>query len=341
MIRFRLSVEALGRTTFGYSPMAEVAASLRLLWEPKHGYVMQPWLRDVQPILGRLDLNLLKMVVPPGPWAPDFLFAWSPDPRITIQQQLEEVEQMPTEQLRADLESCWRQRQMPAALERMLDDEPGSAAPARLVADAIWDYWRTAIAPYWTRIRAVLDDDVSYRGSRALTSGIFMLFDDLHPEVTLSDQVLQVDKPHHGDVTYDGSRITLIPSVFAWPNLMIGHETANQFSLTYAARGVARVWEGLPDPDDSAGDLGALVGRTRASILRRLEIPMTTTHLARELGASPGTISQHLSVLRRSGMLDSWRSGRSVLYRRTPLATSLLAAADRSSTRTDFGAPGA
>lgn len=340
MIRFRLSVDALGRTTFGYSPMAEVAASLRLLWEPKPGFVMQPWLRDVRPLLGRVDLDLLKMVVPPGPWAPDFLFAWSPDPRITIEQQLEDVAQMPTEQLRADLESCWRQRQMPAALARLLD-EPVGAAPARLVADAIWGYWQTAVAPYWNRIRAVLDDDVSYRGSRALTSGIFTLFDDLHPEVTLGDRVLLVDKRHHADVTYDGSRITLIPSVFAWPNLMIGHEAANQFSLTYAARGVARVWEGLPDPDDSAGDLGALVGRTRAAILRRLEIPMTTTHLARELGASPGTISQHLSVLRRSGMLDSWRSGRSVLYRRTPLATSLLAATERSSTRTEPGASGA
>src|SRR5687767_13771712 len=74
------------------------------------------WLRDVQPLLGRVDLNLLKMVVPPGSWAPDFLFAWSPDRTITIEQQLEGVVRMPTEQLRADIESCWRQRQQPAAL---------------------------------------------------------------------------------------------------------------------------------------------------------------------------------------------------------------------------------
>lgn len=54
---------------------------------------------------------------------------------------------------------------------------------------------------------------------------------------------------------------------------------------------------------------------------------MTTTQLARELGQSPGTISQHLSVLRRNGLLDSWRSGRSVLYRRTAIASSVIAAA--------------
>jgi DNA-binding transcriptional ArsR family regulator len=118
--------------------------------------------------------------------------------------------------------------------------------------------------------------------------------------------------------------------VFVWPHLFIGHEGENQFTLIYPARGVARVWEGLAIADDAASDLGALIGRSRAGVLHRLEVPMTTTHLSRVMDQSPGTVSQHLSVLRRNGLVVSWRSGRNVLYRRTPLASSIIAASGAS-----------
>jgi DNA-binding transcriptional ArsR family regulator len=332
MIQFRLSVDALGQTRFGYSPLAEVAASLRVLGKGGAGLVMQPWLRDVRDHLERVDLALLLDVAPAGPWVPDFLFAWSSDPRTTIEEQLDDLARMSPEELRRDLEDCWKGGSTPATLRGLFPEGSGEAGPRRL-ADAIWEYWQAAIAPYWPRIRAVVDDDVSFRGASVVTGGLFTLFADLHPEVTLQDRVLKIDKPHHRDLSYEGAQITLVPSVFVWPNLIVAHEARNQFKLTYAARGVARVWEGLPDLDESAGDLGALVGRSRAIILHRLEIPMTTTQLARELQQSPGTISQHLSVLRRNGLLMSWRSGRKVLYRCTPLAASIIAASTSTDNR--------
>jgi DNA-binding transcriptional ArsR family regulator len=52
----------------------------------------------------------------------------------------------------------------------------------------------------------------------------------------------------------------------------------------------------------------------------------STTELSLKLGQSPSSVSQHLSVLRRSGLVTSWRSGRRVLYRRTDLATSIVEA---------------
>jgi DNA-binding transcriptional ArsR family regulator len=88
------------------------------------------------------------------------------------------------------------------------------------------------------------------------------------------------------------------------------------------------VWEGLPSTANLMADLESLIGRTRAAILRRLDVPMTTTQLARDLDQSPSTISEHLTVLRGNGLLVSWRAGRSVQYRRTPLASSLMAASE-------------
>jgi DNA-binding transcriptional ArsR family regulator len=57
-------------------------------------------------------------------------------------------------------------------------------------------------------------------------------------------------------------------------------------------------------------------------------VPMTTTQVARDLHQSPSTVSEHLTVLRGNGLLISWRAGRGVLYRRTPLASSLMAASE-------------
>jgi DNA-binding transcriptional ArsR family regulator len=323
MIDFRLSVEALGNTRFGYSPLAEAASSLRLLGTPA-GFVMQPWLSDVAGQLGSVDLDLLRAVAPPGPWAPDFMFPCSTDPAVTVEHQLDLLADLPPEQIRRDLEEGWLEAGMPDVLVELLD----RGRPGADIAAAIWDYWQVAVAPYWPRIRAVLDDDVSYRGGRALAQGILSVFDDLHPEVRRVDQLIRVDMRHHASAVREGDQITLVPSVFLWPGLIVVEERANTFMLTYAARGVGKVWEGLPAAEVADNDLGALLGRNRAAILRRLDVPMTTTHLARELGQSPGTVNQHLTVLKRNGLLSSWRSGRSVLYRRTALASSIIAASD-------------
>ena len=71
--------------------------------------------------------------------------------------------------------------------------------------------------------------------------------------------------------------------------------------------------------------LAALLGRSRATILTLVHIPMSTTQIARSVGQSAGSVNQHLTVLRESGMVTSWRSGRSVLYRQTALGGSLVA----------------
>jgi DNA-binding transcriptional ArsR family regulator len=325
MIEFQLSVDALGKTRFAYSPLAEVASSLRLLGEGRHAYVMMPWLRDVRGRLQSLDFDLLQALAPPGRWAPEFLFAWSYNPAITIEQQLDAMSRLPGGQICDDLRGTWKDGAVPPKLEGLLEDE--EALPGR-VSDLIFDYWQVMIAPYWQRIRSVIDDDVAYRGAKAFTDGIFSMFSDLHPEIPLVDRVLKIDKPHHLDASYQGTQITLLPSVFIWPNLIIGHDAPDEFRLIYAARGVGRVWEGLPSTANPMGDLDALIGRTRAAILRRLDVPMTTAQVARDMQQSPSTVSEHLTVLRGNGLLISWRAGRGVLYRRTPLASSLMAVSE-------------
>jgi DNA-binding transcriptional ArsR family regulator len=138
-----------------------------------------------------------------------------------------------------------------------------------------------------------------------------------------------IDKRHSWQQDLSRAGLLLVPSVFTWPNVIFEAGSQGLSSLTYAARGVGKIW-GASDtqaPDDA---LGALLGRSRAAILTCLELPHSTTELALKLGQSPPSISQHLSVLRRSGLVTSWRSGRSVLYRRTTLAGSIVEASGSS-----------
>jgi DNA-binding transcriptional ArsR family regulator len=324
VIEFRLSVEALGRSRFAYSPLGELGSSLRVLWSPHVGFVLQPWRRAVETRLRTTNLELLRGICPPGGFAPNFMFAWSFDPKVTLDGQLEALAALPVDQLRSDLVEVWPNQPLPHPVARALDRD--AAGFGRRIADALWTYWSLAVAPHWQRIHAVIEDDVSYRASAILGAGLYGLLSDLHPEVSLHDTSLMINKPHHRDAVYTDGELTLIPSVFVWPHLIIGHDTPGHFELHYAARGVGNVW--TSDPAELSGDtLGELLGRTRAAILARLSVPLTTTQLARELGQSPATVSEHLSVMRRSGMLSARRSGRLVLYHRTPLGSSVVAAA--------------
>src|SRR5262249_60744242 len=65
--------------------------------------------------------------------------------------------------------------------------------------------------------------------------------------------------------------------------------------------------------------------------LRAVALPKSTSDLAAELDQSMPAVSAHLAVLRRAGLVSSWRAGRRVLYQLTPLARSVLAASSSAS----------
>jgi DNA-binding transcriptional ArsR family regulator len=320
MIEVRLSVDVLSRARFAYSPLAEVAGSARLLGARQVPTPHQPWYRVVHGALSDVDLAVIGAAFPPGPFLADFLNADVPSPRMTVERQLGAIAELPADRVREELETVWEGRPMPPAAQQLIAD--GSAGSRRLAA-ALEDYWRVAIGPHWPRIRSILDDDVAHRAARLASDGLYGLLSDLHPEVSLRGETLYIDKPHHADHVYFASELILVPSIFVWPHLILAHP-ADGAILTYGARGVGRLWDTLDDRQPQNDALGALLGRSRAAILLQLAVPASTTGLAEQLGQSPAAVSQHLSVLRRSGLVTARRSGRRVLYQRTPLASSLV-----------------
>ncbi len=91
----------------------------------------------------------------------------------------------------------------------------------------------------------------------------------------------------------------------------------------YPARGIGGLWH---TPDAGADDtaLVRLLGTTRATLLRALDEPSTTSALAARHGLALSSVSTHLHILRDAGALTSRRDGQRVLYERTPLGAALL-----------------
>lgn len=324
MIQLRLHARDLARLRFAYSPLAEVTRGIHTLTSGRVELPMRGWQADVEDRVRTLDMEFLAEIVPAQAVLANFLFVGATHCDTTIESQLEQVGRISAEMVRVDLEQVWHGRRKPSHLRDLLATP--DAGRGRIV-EALWSFWQAALEPHWVRMRAVLDADVAHRARRITSGGIENLLVDLHPELSLDGVTLRIEKPHfHCEQDLSGASLTLVPSVFAWPNLIVetGHHGAP--SLTYGARGVGTLWGAEPreEADDEA--LAALLGRRRASLLRAVVVPGSTTALAADLGQSPAAVSGHLSVLRRCGLVTSWRSGRRVLYQGTPLATSVLAA---------------
>jgi DNA-binding transcriptional ArsR family regulator len=114
--------------------------------------------------------------------------------------------------------------------------------------------------------------------------------------------------------------------VFVWPKVAVYTGPSWPHALIYPARGTAALFE--PDHVPSPSALADLVGRSRARLLSMLAEPASTTQLAATLRLAPGAVGDHLAVLRRAGLVNRARAGRSVLYRRTPLGDALTATPD-------------
>ncbi|MBF6047957.1 helix-turn-helix domain-containing protein [Streptomyces sp. NRRL B-1677] len=326
MLELEFTARDLAHTRFAVSPLWEVVASVRVLRRPDEHPLHRPWLTAVRPRLAaaRLDWRLLADLVPEGPLAiPVFV---APPPTSSVPDlgvELAALRATPPEQVRAELDGPRAPR-----TERVeaLRQDP-EAELARL-ADTVAAYWELALAPYWPRLRALLEGDVLHRARLLAQGGIQHVFTDLDPRVSWTGERLSVEHRYGGGGRRLGGRgLLLIPSAFVWPRLFSVTVPGRQPTLRYPPRGVAALWERRER--EPAQALAAVLGRSRARLLTELDAPAATAELARRTGITAGGVSQHLGALRAAGLVAAARAGRQVLYRRTEAAEVLLAAADR------------
>ena len=328
MAEIRFDRAALSRVRFAISPTVEMARSVRVLDELARHPLHAPWALDAAAAARGLDLSVLRVLQTSNVYNPDFIHPLPAGPFTNLESDLAIMLATPEEQIRAEVVGAFDGEAIPRVLGGFVD-EP-RAAVERL-ARLMRAYWDAALQPYWGRVRALLEHDIRYRARQMADGGLEALFDDLDPQVSWCDGVLLIQKQTERDempsrcarssLELDERGLLLIPSVFAWPHVLLVSEPPWQPTLIYPARGVGMLWE----RDEVAPDaLAKLLGRNRAAVLLALDSPRTTTELAGLLALSGGGVSQQLSVLAEAGLVRGQRVRRHVLYSRTAGGETLV-----------------
>ena len=319
----RMSADGLAATRFAVSPLHETVTAVWLLGQPGPHPVGLPWLRWARSELARRPLaagRLWPLLTSNALSYPEWLTPAPATRAPSLAQELDRMLATPQRRVRESLERVFRDIDpRPEVVTELL------TAPLRtlgLIAAEIAGAHERLIAPHWDRMRAVLDADIAYRGEILASHGAGTLFTGLHPDLRWSGGKLTftAGRNRRAVLGQDGA-LVLTPTVLGWPGLAVKLHTSSQTALRYPARAAATVWE-LPEPGNGA--VAELIGKPRARLLGLLRSPATPTALARSVGVSPAAISQHLAVLRRTGLVDRTRSGRAVLYQINDLGLALL-----------------
>jgi DNA-binding transcriptional ArsR family regulator len=325
VLRLDFDIEDVSTVRFAISPVAEAIGALRVLDDPR-SRPHPAWLRTLGSLRDDPTLALLRDLVPPEGYVPDFLTPPLSLPVGEIGAELAAIGATDPDVVRHELELSFARRTMPSRI-RALQEDPGAGLPAVVAALARWH--AIAIDPHWERLRAGLSAEVARQSRRLTDGGPGLALRNLHPSIHWDPGRLSVDLPWDARFPLDGRGLLLVPSAF-WPQvgpIVLG---AWQPTLLYPASGVEQLWQSDRVPPDA---LAGVLGATRARLLAELDAPATTSQLARRLGLAAPGVSQHLGRLRDAGLVTADRDGREVHYRRTALATNLVRAASGPSPR--------
>ena len=319
---WRVTSDLLAKARFTVSPKAEAVAALEALVRPSdpaerafraaHRVAFEAML-DERPVRRDLVSHSFR----PGRggqsgWVADFLTSPPSAPDAAFEAELADLAATPAGKLRADLRETTG-GPLPRSLE--------TGDVAREAVFVLEWIWTRAVATDWPRRERLLRADIVARTGQLARHGWAAVLRDLGKgREWAGDGELRInrfDRPTR--VLSADADLSFIP-VTANAN-WVGWTEPVRYAIYYPVAGR------LAPADAARRDgLGRLVGGNRAALLRLLDQPLGTTHLAAACGLPVGAVGNHLRVLLDAGVVARRRSGRNVLYWRTALGEALVAA---------------
>ncbi|QFU89677.1 helix-turn-helix transcriptional regulator [Amycolatopsis sp. YIM 10] len=302
--------------------MWEIISSVQLLQHADGGLAFGPWRRRVRehaPRDGdlRAAIQTLMTVAPHATYFPDFL---TPTPDISdIDTGVEAVLSTPPCRLR---EEIGRLQPTGSAETRWLAElADGKSAALRQLRQALRRYFKALIEPHLQVVEDGLRADRADGIQCYLRTGPEGLLRWLGPTMSWQPPVLTADYPVDRDLHLDGRGLVLIPSYFCLYHPVALADPLQRPVLVFPIRTESRLLAGGHGSGDHPG---ALLGTTRATILRSVTNGSTTTKLARQAGVTPATVSHHTSVLRDAGLITTDRHENFATHLITPLGLAVL-----------------
>jgi DNA-binding transcriptional ArsR family regulator len=218
----------------------------------------------------------------------------------------------------------------------------GVPAAMTRVADLVRRFHSVVLAPYWDTMTAVCSAAVAAWTSTVARQGIEALLQTLHPTIHWEPPHLIVDEEPRG-CPQICPHLAVLRTYLADRNLrfrissrgLVIRPTLTSHAVHKSADGEGLATLSVPVHTDPrlftapqpplADPLADLMGSTRARVLKTCtKQPLTTSGLAQRLGISTASASEHASVLRSAGLLQSDREGQSVRHRATVLGIALV-----------------
>jgi DNA-binding transcriptional ArsR family regulator len=325
-MRFEVGAEDLLRSRFAVSPIFELHTLLRTLPVASPGFP-ESWLSRFRPGFEQLSGHPGRDAVLALQTAKAGANFHAPPPRgmgQTIEQDLEAVRAWPLAAARAEVDFYLARRRVTPAIKTFLY----AGDMLDRVADFLATAWSVLLAAEWPTMRAVCERDVVHRAAELGRAGWAAALDGLAPRVRWRSGGIELTGHSGATGELAGQGLLFVPSVLIWPGTAVFGDDPWPKAIIYAARGVGTLFE--PAPPTVPEALAALLGRSRAQLLTVLGEPASTTQLAAVFGLATGAVGDHLAVLHRAGLLTRARSGRSVLYTRSPLGDQVVRATTTS-----------
>ncbi|MFF7456849.1 winged helix-turn-helix domain-containing protein [Kitasatospora sp. NPDC008115] len=328
MLRIHFTHDDLTRVRIARAPdpLAETVLSLSLVQARDLGGVaLEGWRgrtrKRLRPELGAL----FELATPAGAVeAPEAFLHATTD---SLPDSLDHTWSLPRRQWAADLTVLEYLR---PRTPRWVRELHGGCREWRGVVDRrLREYHAFAVAPYWSQLTAAAHTERTARALAVADAGLDGLLGSLHPDIHWASPVLSVPCPLEADVYLRGTGVLLVPTFF-WPepiamtdNRGPEHPLVLHYPLARDLATYRSVWAAAA-AEEPAGALVALLGATRARVLRAVADPAGTAELARRTGTSAATASHHATVLRTAGLLTTERTGPGVRHALTPLGKALL-----------------
>lgn len=323
VLRIHFTSDDLARTSVAEAPdpLWETVLSRFRLSERQVGPAFRSWvhrIRTSSALMARLrpGARMLAALAPLGPYFPDFLTPLGG--RDGLAAGLDALMSTPRRRLRAELGRLAGYAPVPDWARPLAD---GDVAVLTRVGSALRDYHEAGIAAHHDLIQASVEADRARRAQGVLRGGVEGLFATLRPALRWQAPVLEVDYGVDRELHLDGRGLRLVPSYFCQGTPMSLADPDLSPVLIYPIDQDLR-WSATGASAPRA--LDALLGRTRAAVLREIDVGATTTHLARRLRISPASASRHTTALRDAGLVTTHRHGPGVLHTITWLGHRLL-----------------
>ncbi|MFD0974697.1 winged helix-turn-helix domain-containing protein [Plantactinospora endophytica] len=324
MLRIYFTSDDIARTRVasGPDPLWELVLALQMLRPQRGDLLFTSWRQEATAALRRAalgpPLRLLLTLTPNVGYFPDFL---NPvEAAHGLAYGLEAIRRTPKHLLTRDVRRLARSRPLPPPVH-----EVAAGSPQMLVelTDTMRACHEMMVEPYRRQVETAVDRDRTVRVNAFLRGGVEGLLQSLWPFALWSAGELRVPTHRHQEIHLGGRGLLLIPSYFCVSGPLTLLDPALPPVLSYP---VERHPDVLPRRQPFRPEaLSALVGNTRAAVLEAIGAnPRTTEELARRVGISPGSASEHAGVLRRAGLVLSHRDRHRMQHHLTPLGRALF-----------------